>query len=908
MASKEVKGLVIQIEGNSTGLVKSLKEVDAQLKKDEDALKRLDKALKLDPRNVDLVAAKEAVLADKTQLASQKMDILKKVQSDALNDLPQDAQLSASQMGELQSEIAKTAAELKEVDGEDIGDIKPSADKASDGVSKLEKESSKLGPALQKAGEMGVKALAAIGTAAVAGATAAAGAIGKLAVDVVQSYGDLEQSLGGSEAVFGSFAKTIQQEAEESYRTLGTSENQFLEYANKIGALYQGQGLSVEKSADLTTKAMRRAADMASVMGISTEDALNAVAGAAKNNYTMMDNLGVAMNKTVLEDYATSLGKVWKEMDQAEQAELAMEYFFTQTEKYAGNFENEASQTISGSLGMLSSSWQSFIAGLGSGDTDIANLAENIVSSFQTVATNIQPVLENLAANLPQALQSLLDGFSTILPGLLDSLSGIVVQLIDGLASVITNNLDTILDVISQVLDILVDTVIRLLPVIIPVAIEIINTLVNGLLAHLDQLIDAALQIINSLITALTQGDNITKLVNAAVTIVTRLATALLDSRNIKALVDGAKQLLLALVKGISTNLPTIIPAVVEAFSTLAMALTDPAFLTEMIGALVECLIVLADTIVENLPLFINSLVTIIGNLALTLIENFPLLIETALRLVGELIFMVFETIGTLLGFNLDEIFEIFQGAFDTICGIFEGIGDWFGDRWEDIKGVFSAVGEFFSGIFEDAWAMIKKPFDVTAKWFEDLWEDIKKPFAKVGEFFEGAFKTVGDIIKAPLNAVIDGINVVIGALNSLSIDIPSWVPGIGGDTWGIDIPKVPRLARGGVLEKGQVGLLEGSGAEAVVPLENNEGWIKATAAALKAQFDYSVATNSNIAQPIDYTSSFQMMADKITGLQQNGEEKAPPTFHLLVQLGQQKFAEMVAQAQADNTYYAGGY
>ena len=76
----------------------------------------------------------------------------------------------------------------------------------------------------------------------------------------------------------------------------------------------------------------------------------------------------------------------------------------------------------------------------------------------------------------------------------------------------------------------------------------------------------------------------------------------------------------------------------------------------------------------------------------------------------------------------------------------------------------------------------------------------------------------------------------------------------------------------------------------------------------MKTQFDYSVATNTNVAQPIDYTSSFQMMADKISGLQQNGEEKNPPTFNLIVQLGQMKFAEMVAQAQADNTYYAGGY
>ena len=76
MASKEIKGITLQIEGKTSGLVKSLQEAEAQIKKDEQALKNLDKALKLDPKNVDLLAAKQAVLADKTAATTQKMEIL----------------------------------------------------------------------------------------------------------------------------------------------------------------------------------------------------------------------------------------------------------------------------------------------------------------------------------------------------------------------------------------------------------------------------------------------------------------------------------------------------------------------------------------------------------------------------------------------------------------------------------------------------------------------------------------------------------------------------------------------------------------------------------------------------------------------------------------------------------------
>ena len=59
-----IKGITIQIEGKTSGLTKSLQEVESQIKKDDAALKNLDKALQLDPTNVDLLAAKEQVLAD----------------------------------------------------------------------------------------------------------------------------------------------------------------------------------------------------------------------------------------------------------------------------------------------------------------------------------------------------------------------------------------------------------------------------------------------------------------------------------------------------------------------------------------------------------------------------------------------------------------------------------------------------------------------------------------------------------------------------------------------------------------------------------------------------------------------------------------------------------------------------
>ncbi|HPQ79846.1 MAG TPA: phage tail protein, partial [Candidatus Dojkabacteria bacterium] len=123
---------------------------------------------------------------------------------------------------------------------------------------------------------------------------------------------------------------------EEAYKNLGVSQSQYLSTANKMGALFQGSGVEQQKSLELTEKAMQRAADMASVMGIDMQVALDSVAGAAKGNFTMMDNLGVAMNATNIEAYALAKGLdfTWASATNAEKAEVAMQMFFENTEQY----------------------------------------------------------------------------------------------------------------------------------------------------------------------------------------------------------------------------------------------------------------------------------------------------------------------------------------------------------------------------------------------------------------------------------------------------------------------------------------------------------------------------------------------------------------------------------------------
>jgi len=241
----------------------------------------------------------------------------------------------------------------------------------------------------------------------------------------------------------------------------------------------------------------------------------------------------------------------------------------------------------------------------------------------------------------------------------------------------------------------------------------------------------------------------------------------------------------------------------------------------------------------------------------------------------------MWEAIKETVGAILDGIVSFFSAAWDGITAVWDAVSGYFSAIWDGIKAVFSVVGDYFKAVFETAWNYIKFVWDTVVNYFkliwegiktvfevvkkvlsgdfegawdaikglwdkvvgffEGIWEGIKGVFEPVGSFFKGVFESakeiisniwdsVSSIVKAPINFLIDGLNSFIKTVNK--IQIPDWVPGVGGK--GINLPLIPKLARGGILKAGEIGLLEGSGAEAVVPLENNRAWISAVAAALR--------------------------------------------------------------------------
>lgn len=149
-----------------------------------------------------------------------------------------------------------------------------------------------------------------------------------------------------------------------------------------------------------------------------------------------------------------------------------------------------------------------------------------------------------------------------------------------------------------------------------------------------------------------------------------------------------------------------------------------------------------------------------------------------------------------------------------------------------NIRNIFNSVKQIFSGII-----------DFVAGVFTGNWS---RAWQGVVSIFSGIMNGLGAVIKAPLNAVISLINGAISGLNKISVSIPSWVPGVGGKTFGVNIPKIPMLAKGGIIDSPTLAMVGEAGKEAVVPLENNTQGLDLLANKLLERLGGTTSTNNS--------------------------------------------------------------
>lgn len=215
----------------------------------------------------------------------------------------------------------------------------------------------------------------------------------------------------------------------------------------------------------------------------------------------------------------------------------------------------------------------------------------------------------------------------------------------------------------------------------------------------------------------------------------------------------------------------------------------------------------LSDFLKFATPIF-STILDILGpifKLALTLLRGVFDMVFAAIRgIIERADKTICEKVNNIREFfrNLGEWMEgtfgfKWKNVFETVKNAVKVFRDYVGPIINSLEVVFLGLTSFISGVFSNNWRRA---------WFG------------VRQIFENITSGLVNIFKAPLNFMIDGINKFLSGIGK--IKIPDWVPGVGGK--GFSIPRIPRLAKGGIVSASTIANIGEAGTEAVIPLQRN--------------------------------------------------------------------------------------
>ena len=745
-----------------TDTMKTKIEISGE-KEYRDACKSINAGLREVASEMKLVTAQYADNADSTEALTAKAAVLNK------------------QLVEEQNKVAAAEAALKRMVSEGLEPTDPAyqrmqvnlnnnkaamldteraISKNADALNELSEEASGAAQEIEETGDASEKSsgkfeklggvLRGIGTALAAVAAAAVAAAIKLGKDVVTQFSELEQNLGGAEAVFGEYADSIAASGEKAYKNLGLSQSEYLATANKMGALFQGSGLTQQRSLELTTQAMQRAADMASVMGINMEDAMNAVAGAAKGNFTMMDNLGVAMNATTIEAYAAGKGLdfVWASASGAEREEMAMRMFFETTEQYAGNFAKESVSTISGSLGLLKASVSSLTAGLGNSGADIALLSANVADAFGAVVDNIAPVLESVAAALPQAVGALTSQLMRLLPTLLETASQLFAEILSALVQMLPALIPAAVQAVITITSALIDN----LPQIIAAAMLIVQSLITGIADALPTLIPAAVQAIVTIIQGLIES--LPLLLDAALQLISGLAQGLIAA--LPVLIEALPQIIAAVTTFIISAIPQIVDAGIQLFTALIGALPD--IITAIVEVIPQIIDGIVTAIVESVPLLVQAGIDLLTALIGALPDIITAIVEAIPQIIDGIITAIVESVPLLVQAGIDLLIALVQNLPAIINGI--------------VAAIPKIIDSIITAVIDAVPLLIQAGIELFVALIANLPQIIVEIVKAIPQIIIGIVDAIGSLVYMLADA---GLNLIKGLWNGIK-DAAAWI------------------------------------------------------------------------------------------------------------------------------------
>lgn len=809
---RRIKGLTIEIGGDTTQLSESLHDVNKSITSTQAQLKDVEKLLKLDPTNTEMLAQKQELLTQAISKTEEKLETLKDAAMQAEKQLGE-GKISQEQFAALQREIAATEIELKRYDSqldtaadatEDLGDAAEQAAQdsgdASEEIGELSDAADDLGDAAENAGD-GTKDLGesardsgdgfsvldgAVATFIGNGLTALVSAIG----DAISTFAELSEStqeyrenmskLYTATSAAGMDADYITQAYSQLYGVLGdeTATTTTISNFEKLGVSMQ----DMDSLLDSATGIWAVYGDSIPLDGLA--ESVNETAKVGQITGTMADaiNWASASNDTwtnALSGNAAALSAFQSGVSQGMSAEDA----FNEALAACGD-EQERQQLIISTLnGLYADSaetyrennasiidareatvnYQDAVAGVGAAmeplQSTMTNFKANLISgvspalqelsdAFMDVITGADGAEEGIAS----AVTGLVDTVSSMASDLLPQLQEMGTQILGGIMQGLAQSTPTLMATVSDMILQLIQAITAFLPQFAEAAVTIAGSIVTQLTAFVPQLLQAATTLLMAIV------DAVPMIVNTLVPMLPQLITAI-----VAALLGAVPQLLQAattLFMAIVNALPTIITALTAALPQILTAITD--CLQTSVPVLLQAAITLLMAIVDALPTIIDALVAAIPVIITTLVDFFTNNIDTILDAAIQLLMALVDAIPEILvalGNALPQIISaILNAVVDAVPKLLKKSRELFGK-------IMEALGELLG-------KLPGKMLEVR----DSIVNGIRNSLGSIGSAAADIVSAIWDHIKELPGMVLDvGRDLVEGLWNGIS-DMVGWI------------------------------------------------------------------------------------------------------------------------------------
>lgn len=651
MAKNIIKGLTVEIGGDTTKLGQALESVNKKSGDLSSELGEINRLLKFNPDSTELLAQKQKVLADIIENTSEKLKTLKEAEKQVQKQFER-GEVSEEQVRALQREIIATESKLehykKQASGaaEETKDLGEAADKSGEGFTVMK-------GAMANLVSEGISAL----VSGISNLLSSFWELPEATREYRTEIGKLNtafETVGHSTEVAGDAYKTL-------YSVIGETD-QSVEAAQQIALLAESEK-DVAQWADLAAGVVARFGD--ALQPETFFEAANETIklGEATGAYTQMLE-GVGYN---VEEFNAGLAACTTEAEkQAYMLEITESLLGAAADAYRETNaevirENEAIEA-----------WNATLADAGAA---LAPLQTDVKLLGSSLLTELMPGITGLT----DAFRGLVNGEEGSAQAVGEALSGLLTQVLNKAVEL----LPTLTETVMSLLTTLTTTIISMLPQLVDTGVQIITAILNGLTIAIPQITQALVDMMPLLVNALVTG--------------------------IPQIINGAVQLLLAIVDAI----PLILPPLIDAIPAIVLTIVDGLLVAipELLAGAVQLLM----AIVQAVPYLIDALLpqvpTIVDAVIDGLLDCLPVLIDGAIQLffgileaIPEISAACLKSAPTIVKSIISGLMKagagIVKAGWDLMAGLIEGMFDF------DYMG---ALGKLADGIVDG----FKRLFDI---------------------------------------------------------------------------------------------------------------------------------------------------------------------------------------------------